>query len=89
MNQGSLSRREWIYRFADRMVEATDYEMCLGEAVTLARAEHERWAGASPEATVARLLAACRIDERLIDARQVPAGLLRPAKPASVGQWVR
>lgn len=87
MNQGSLSRREWIYRFADRMVEATDYEMCLGEAVKLARAEHERWSCASPEATVARLLAACRIDERVIESRHVPAAVLRPARPVATRRW--
>lgn len=57
------SRREWLCRFADRMVEASDYEMSLGEAVRLGAAEYEQWGGNCPEALVARFTRLCRIDQ--------------------------
>jgi len=85
-----LSKKGWIYRFADRLVEASDYEICLGEAVKLGCAEYERWSAASPEITVRRLVAACEHDRRqmamreqpplFVTARMVGAAATRPAR---------
>jgi len=75
------TRREWVCRFADQMVESSDYEMCLGEALKLGKAEYERWSAASPEATVKRLISGCERDVRrgLPGRRGIPA---RGALPA-------
>ncbi|HSI56937.1 MAG TPA: hypothetical protein VLA16_05235 [Ideonella sp.] len=68
MNHYTLSKTEWVDRFAQQMVDATDFAMSLGEAITLAQAEYDRCFDASPEATVQRLMSSYESDNDAIDA---------------------
>lgn len=68
MSHHTLSKNEWLDRFAQQMVDATDFAMSLGEATVLAEAEYDKSFDASPEATVSRLMTSYESDNDAIDA---------------------
>jgi len=68
MSHHTLSKNEWLDRFAQQMVDATDFAMSLGEAIALAKAEYDKSFDASPEATVTRLMTSYESDNDAIDA---------------------
>lgn len=85
MPHHTLSRIEWLDRFAHQMVEATDFTLSLGEAMAVAETEYEVAFAGRPEDAALRALSRYESDNDLIDAnwrtmmllKRVSAGHLR------------
>lgn len=85
MPHHTLSRIEWLDRFAHQLVEATDFTISLGEAMALAQSEYEMAFAGRPEDAALRVLSSYDSDNDLIDAnwrammllKRVSAGHLR------------